>query len=641
MPPRPARFRHAMAGFSRSDRIRLVTVVVSLLTYLLTLKLLRIASRTDATGVLGLLDLVRSDIAVAAAIGAGAVAVVGLARPGRGRQIAFALVGLVVAAIAVVETIAHLFYVETGSALDLAVVNAAWSTRSEIGDLVDSQLSTAYIAWLALVGVWFLLGPPLVAVLIGRPWRTGRDEPPRSQPAAARQRLGLVAAMLGVVLLGLAGLPTANGTSFGRDPLLNAALSPLEARRYAHAADASAADPPIDTRLVRTGNGKPRNVALIFLESVRDISTTLADPDLSTTPYLARLAKTSLVAENAYTVVPHTSKALTAGNCGVVPPLDMNVTEAKEHGINGRCLPELLTEQGYASAFFQSATEHYDDRRELVRNFGYDSFYPVDVLDKTGYVEANYFGWEDDILLGPSKRWLTAHRSEPFVTGYLTVTSHHDYKVPTTIDSEHLSDDPELNRYLNTVRYGDRFVARLIQQYKDLGLYDNTVFVIMADHGEGFGEHGLRQHDNTIYTEGVKIPLIVHDPRHPKARRVEQPVQLTSVLPTVVDALGFRVSGGSYPGESLLQLAGSDPPPAPPVRLACYVDNRCLASIEGSQKYVFHFGQQPDEFFDLATDPGERHNIISAQNPDTIAALRADLLAWRAEVRAQTAHRRR
>src|SRR5690349_1642337 len=114
MPPRPARFRHAMAGFPRGDRIRLVTLVVSLLAYLLTLKLLRIASRTDATGVLGLLDLVRSDVAVAAAIGACAVAVVGLARPGRRRQIAFALVGLVVAAIALVETIAHLFYIETG-----------------------------------------------------------------------------------------------------------------------------------------------------------------------------------------------------------------------------------------------------------------------------------------------------------------------------------------------------------------------------------------------------------------------------------------------------------------------------------------------------------------------------------------------
>ena len=373
-------------------------------------------------------------------------------------------------------------------------------------------------------------------------------------------------------------------------------------------------------------------MVLVFLESVRSISTTVDDPDNATTPFLAKLAKTSLVAENAYTVVPHTSKALTAGNCGVTPPLDMNVTEAKPDGIPGRCLPALLTEQGYATAFFQSATEHYDSRRELVHNFGYGDFFPEDVMDKDGYVRANYFGWEDDIMLGPSRDWLIKHRDQPFLTGYLTVTSHHDYRVPTTIDTEHLSDDPELNAYLNTVRYGDRFVQRLIQQYKDLGLYDNTVFVIMADHGEGFGEHGLRQHDNTIYTEGVKIPLLVHDPRTPRARHVEAPVQLTSVLPTIVERLGFDVTGGRYPADSLDAARGQDP-----VRIACYVDNACLASITGTEKYIFHFGRQPDEYFDLATDPQERHNLISQQDPDHIAALRADLLRWRAQVRSQTA----
>ena len=401
-----------------------------------------------------------------------------------------------------------------------------------------------------MVGLWCLLGPHLVVRLIRRRRRSVGPAPAwAAVPGSTRQRFALSAAALGLILLGLAGLPAASGTSFARDPLLNAALSPLEALRYAHAAEASMPDPPVDTHLVRSGSGKPRNVVLVFLESVRDVSTTLADPDLGTTPYLSQLAKTSLVAENAYTVVPHTSKALTAGNCGVTPPLDMSVTESKPNGINGRCLPALLSEQGYASAFFQSATEHYDDRRELVRNFGYDSFYPVDVLDKTGYVESNYFGWEDDILLRPSRTWLTAHRDQPFVTGYLTVTSHHDYRVPSTIDTEHLSDDPELNKYLNTVRYGDRFVQRLIQQYKDLGLYENTVFVIMADHGEGFGEHGVRQHDSTIYTEGVKIPMIVHDPQNPNRAGSTQPVQLTSVLPTVVDELGFRVTGGSYPAD--------------------------------------------------------------------------------------------
>jgi arylsulfatase A-like enzyme len=626
-------------GLISRDGIRLSTLLVSFVGYLLALKIARLATRDESFGLLSLLDTTRSDVLFGLAVAAGAFTAVVLARPGRPRHVVFVLVSVLVTVAALLETIAHLFYLETGSPLDLAMAEAAWSTRSEIGDLVDSQLSTTYVGWLIAVGVWFLVGPTLCA-LLARP-RTTRGGP-ALPPAGGRQRIAVLAGVLGLVLLGLAGLPAASGgTSFARDPLVNAAVSPIEARQYAHAADGATLSPPVDTRLVRTGSGRPRNVVLIYLESVRDISTTLGNPDLPTTPFLARLARTSLVAENAYTVVPHTSKALTAGTCGVTAPLDMNVTEAKPNGINGRCLPALLKEQGYSSAFFQSATENYDDRRNLVDNFGYDSFYPVDDLDKSGYVPANYFGWEDDIMLPPSKQWLTAHRNHPFIAGYLTVTSHHDYKVPSTIDTEHLSDEPDLNAYLNTIRYGDRFVSRLIQQYKDLGLYRNTVFVIMADHGEGFGEHGLREHDNTIYTEGTKIPLLIHDPQHLQPRRVEQPVQPTSVLPTVLDLLGFGVTGGSYPAESLTELAGPHPPAAGPVRSACYVDNRCLAEINGTNKYIFHFGQQPDEFFDLASDPGERHNIINAQNPDTIAALRADLLQWRAQTRAETAQRRR
>ena len=73
------------------------------------------------------------------------------------------------------------------------------------------------------------------------------------------------------------------------------------------------------------------------------------------------------------------------------------------------------------------------------------------------------------------------------------------------------------------------------------------------------------------------------------------------------------------------------------MRVACQSDNRCLASIEGSTKYVHHFGNRPDEVFDLATDPDERDNRIAEVDPERLKALRADLLHWRSDVRAEYA----
>ncbi|NHB83872.1 sulfatase-like hydrolase/transferase [Tessaracoccus sp. HDW20] len=68
--------------------------------------------------------------------------------------------------------------------------------------------------------------------------------------------------------------------------------------------------------------------------------------------------------------------------------------------------------------------------------------------------------------------------------GMLTVSGHHDYKLPgvTPID---FVDNPMLNEYLNGIHYQDQFVSHVIDMFKELGLYENTVFVVTGDHGEG------------------------------------------------------------------------------------------------------------------------------------------------------------
>jgi lipoteichoic acid synthase len=617
--------------------------MVPLIAYLVSLKVIRILGRQDATGVVGFLDLVRSDVLMSIALAVfwgGVLACLRNLYARRAGMVAMHIAALVTALWA---TSAHLFYIKTGSPLDLAMLRAAWSAGGDIRGVIAAEVSGRHNLWLLLLVVHCTVGPGLVGVVMRRLARRPLRRPHRPHPRRHGWQVFLATASTSALLVVLAAIPGHTAAGFSRDPLLNTVIAPIEAKRFSQELDLvppTADELPIDTSLATTDRTRQRNVVMVFLESVRASATTLEVPTLPTTPFLSRLAKTSLVATNAYAVVPHTSKALTAGHCGVAPPLDMEVTEAKPRGIHARCLPELLGEQGYRSAFFQSATQNYENRAGLVANLGYDEFFPVEDLPKEGFAQANYFGMEDDIMLEPSRRWLQADDDRPFLAAYLTVTSHHDYTVPSTFPTKHLSDDPELNRYLNTVRYQDRFVKRLIQQYKRLGLYRDTIFVVMADHGEGFGEHGLRQHDNTIYSEGIQIPLLIHDPAKPRPQRLTHPVQSTGVLPTVADLLGFDIVGGSYAGTSFVHPASSPEGAASRIRIACWVDDRCMASIHGDEKYIFHFRQRPDEFFDLSTDPEERHNLIEQQDPDKIAALRADLLRWRAHVRGMTALRR-
>ena len=102
---------------------------------------------------------------------------------------------------------------------------------------------------------------------------------------------------------------------------------------------------------------------------------------------------------------------------------------------------------------------------------------------------------------------------KPFVAEYLI-----QHRAPRLLPpycatgTKHFVEDDKLNRYLNSVRYLDFFLKNLIEQYKKLGLYENTIFIIFGDHGEGFGEHGRYVHEDNPYEESLKIPLIIHAP---------------------------------------------------------------------------------------------------------------------------------
>ena len=608
----------------RGDWIYLSSLLVPLFVYNVVLKVIRILTQFEVPGALGFLDQVRSDLLFNLGYAALWVGVFAAVRGRVPRLIVLILFHVSAMVVVALTTSAHFFFESTGSTLDLGFVIVSISSFGEIEGAIASETTTLH--WLLISGVLFygLAGPAIVTRLFTGTWHvpTGNAGQPWTAPMAA-----CLAALL-FFFFSLLPSATGAGNAFSRDAVANMIVSEL----FTPEIDAklAAEDLPTHTRLEPTSQTTKRNVVLIFLESTRARSTTPYNKDIDTTPFLNELSKESLMAERAYAVVPHTSKALVATHCGVDPPLDDEKTESEPDVIPARCIADLLKEQGYQTAFFQSATEDFEQRRMLVENLGHEDFFPIEVMSKEGFQEANYFGYEDDIMLEPSRTWLEENGEEgPFLATYLTVTAHHDYVVPDRYGKKHFADDEVLNKYLNTVRYQDFFVKNLFEQYKELGLYEDTIFILLGDHGEGFDEHGLKQHDNVIYNEGLHIPFFIHDPRRPKSGTIEAPVNELDVLPTVADLLGYEIRGGTYPGSSMLS-----PLEERTLMASCYHERTCLASIKGDEKYIYHYGNKGEEFFDLSEDPLEKNNIIEQQDDEEIKALRNHLLAWEAQVRA-------
>jgi glucan phosphoethanolaminetransferase (alkaline phosphatase superfamily) len=615
----------ARSLLTRRDWVYLASLLVPLIAYNVALKVVRIVTRPGAPGPLGFLDQVRSDLLFNLGYAALWIGIFAVVRGRWARRISLLLFHVSVVLIVILTTSAHFFYEKTGSTLDWGFVIVSVSSLGEIKGVIGSE--TTALHWI-LVGVGLLYtvaGPALITRLVTGAWR------PAARGAGQPRKILLAACLAAVLLFSLSVVPslTNAGNAFARDPLANMVVKEVASPEVEATVSPDAL--PTDARFVQTEETERRNVVLVFLESTRARSTTPYNEDLKTTPFLDELSEESLMAERAYAVVPHTSKALVATTCGIEPPLDTDKTESEPGILPARCLPELLKDHGYESKFFQSATKTFERRTQLVRNFGYDTFTATEGMNKEGFDKANYFGYEDDIMLEPSRAWLEENGDDgPFVASYLTVTPHHDYVVPDRYGKKKFSEDEVLNRYLNTLRYQDFFLKNLFAQYKELGLYEDTIFVILGDHGEGFGEHyDLKQHDNTIYEEGLHIPLLIHDPRRPEARRIEAPVSELDVLPTLADLLGYRIEGGTYPGTSMLSA-----PADRTLMASCYHEQTCLASIKENEKYIYSYGNRGEEFYDLSKDPNERNNLIEEQGEKEIDRLRNDLLAWEARVEA-------
>lgn len=617
----------------------LLSLLVPFVVYNLALKGSRVASWPGETGFLDGLGLMRSDLLFNLGYALFWIGLFALARKGLSRCIVVVLFHAVTILVALVTTGAHRYYETTGWTLDFDVITLSLSSLEGTGGIIVNEITPGLVVVVVVVVVlvYALLGPYLVSRFFSRRrrWQSTSSIPSWSG-VPWLSVLGVALVAYGLLFFSLLPSGSADTSkSFSRDAFVNVAMEAVEEADPEETSAEAASDvvvkkPPEASATLLATSFERRNVVIVHLESTRAESVTPYNEKLDTTPFIDELAKKSLLAENARANVPHTSNALTATMCGIQPPLEPKGTDSLGDDIPGLCLPELLTKQGYNSVYFTSSVQTFERRPELVKNMGYEEFYPVETMDTKGFEKANYFGYEDNVMLKPSKEWLEKNRDKPFIAAYETITPHHDYQTPKRYGIKDFAEDEELNRYQNSVRYVDFFLKNLFDQYKEMGLYEDTVFVIYGDHGEGFGEHGRSQHDNTIYDEGLKIPLIIHDPRQFRdGKRIEEPVTQLDILPTVADLLGYKISGKGYPGSSMMAL-----PKDRTLNFSCWNESGCMASVKGSEKYIYHYGDQPDQLFDLSKDPEERNNLAGKLSEEELKKRRSDLLEWRAGVNA-------
>jgi arylsulfatase A-like enzyme len=188
------------------------------------------------------------------------------------------------------------------------------------------------------------------------------------------------------------------------------------------------------------------------------------------------------------------------------------------------------------------------------------------------------------------------------------------------------------SQYCGEILYTDRYIGELIDFLDQKGLGRKTIVVLMGDHGEAFQEHGWLTHTMRVYEEMTRVPLLVRWPERQNAgRRVEIPVSLVNVAPTILDMLGQPVPEGEMEGRSLLPLMrGEGAREIPPVTSETIRQAALASWREDDWKYILNLDTCEGEMYNLASDPAEKRNLLQTE-PARASRMRKAILDFYAE----------
>jgi len=435
------------------------------------------------------------------------------------------------------------------------------------------------------------------------------------------------------------------------------------------------------------------NLILISLDTLRADALSMYGGADQASPALAAFAKEAVVFAHARSQSPHTAPSHMSIFTSLFPSVHgvQNVA-VREHPARGespllvRSIPHTIPTLADVLAASGYDTVGLSNGGNLNPSHGFDH----------GFRNYSYFLRDLPAHIAKAQEWL-AHfaetREPPFYFFWHTYEIHAPYLPPVEYAELFLADDyagPLASRverfrrqssaedwgkekwdlaeqywrnsehfdesdvrylhglYLGEVAYTDAKLGTLFAELRAGGLLDSSIVVVLSDHGEQFREHGSFGHDE-VFEETLRVPLLIRLPGGVMGgRRIDTPVALMDVMPTLLDLLDIdpaKVPGLQMQGHSLAaaMLSGEEPE-AYPITSEVRSDRQgsaarywWVAHYDSGLKLVrdgFSEGDEPAvHFFDLEDDPGEQRDLRGRADPRA-ARLAAYHDRWHAAVEA-------
>lgn len=409
------------------------------------------------------------------------------------------------------------------------------------------------------------------------------------------------------------------------------------------------------------------NIVLVTLDTTRaDYLGCYGHPWIQT-PSVDRVAAEGVIFDTAIAQAPSTAPS----HCSImtsVYPFEHGAENGKPMKSGLPTLADVLQAHGYETIAFTSSTTTRSVNSRLQQGFqryvdslvpwstvfGSDDFQNLILFYLLGVAENSQI--PGNVVTDRAIDWLSARKPGPFFVWLHYFDPHSPYGSPAPFhdmyngkitDGAPLATDRE--RYAEDVSFSVAQMGRVLDDLRRRGLYDDSLIVIAADHGEAFGEtHGgvsETRHGHYLYDTTQHVPLIIKPPKSAeklKPRRVASQVELIDIAPTILDLIGAS-RPATFVGRSLVDVAGGLPPAGGERDAHSFnvidintpegvIFGQQLAIRSSAWKYITVPRVEQRELFDLAADPAERVNI-AAQRQEIVDNWHALIMRfWNAEL---------
>ncbi len=418
----------------------------------------------------------------------------------------------------------------------------------------------------------------------------------------------------------------------------------------------------IDEGWMRNAEGEPPNILMISIDTMRQDHTGWTGRwSDSFTPHLDKFAREATRFKAASTTATATRPAVASLLTGVYPKT--HGVEANPHTLSRShaTLAQILTQSGYSSAAF-IANGLLSEEGGFHRGF------------ENAATTSSYLGSLDKEIAKDGIQWLRQRdQNRPFFLWLHFMDPHGPYfSAPPPIRQEVPAKDgltdlklpvgksnfgeniiPKYQalrnrpgtaqyrqRYRAEVRWTDRMIGRVLGELERLGLENNTLVLITADHGEHLGEKEIHfQHGLHVYEPTANVPLAFRlKGKIPAAAVRDTNVSLVDILPTIRAGLGLEAND-AVDGRDLSRELNNLAAPSVPVFIQSAKNHRLIAARQDHFKLIYFPGLRSDQkafsptktekwmLFDLEEDPQESVNV-SAAFPAVFNRLRAAILDY-------------